>query len=90
LANKVATVKAAARRRTGKALKAGALSAAAGGGPGGEGFQVAAIFPGEVEKFAGVEVGSFFAEEGFKTPLDVGAFPGPQAIAAGGEPVELE
>jgi len=66
------------------------LGAAAGGGPGGEGFQVAAIFPGEVEEFVGVEVGGFFAQEGFETPLDVGAFPGLQAIAAGGEPVELE
>jgi hypothetical protein len=67
-----------------------ALSAAAGGGPGGEGFQLAAVFPGEMKEFAGVEVASFFAKEGFKAPLDVRAFPGLKAIAAGSEPVELE
>jgi hypothetical protein len=67
-----------------------ALGAAAGGGPGGEGFQVAAVFPGEMEEFAAVEVGGFFAEEGFEAPLDVRALPGLKAIAAGGEPVELE
>lgn len=67
-----------------------ALGAAAGGGPGGEGFQVAAVFPGEMKKFAGVELGGFFAKEGLKAPLDVRAFPGLKAIAAGGEPVELE
>jgi hypothetical protein len=67
-----------------------ALGAAAGGGPGGEAFQVAAVFPGEMEEFAAVEVAGLFAEEGFEAPLDVRAFPGLKAIAAGGEPVELE
>jgi hypothetical protein len=67
-----------------------ALGTAAGGGPGGERFQVAAVFPGEMEEFAAVEVGGFFTEEGFEAPLDERAFPGLKAIAAGGEPVELE
>lgn len=68
----------------------GVLGAAAEGGPVGERFQVMAIFPGEVEEFVGVEIGGFFTQEGFKAPLDVGTFPGLEAIAARGEPVEFE
>jgi len=49
-----------------------------------------AIFPGEMEEFWCVEVGGFRAQEGFEAPLDVGAFPGLEAVAAGREPVELE
>lgn len=66
------------------------LGAAADGGPIGEGYQVAAIFPGEMEEFHGVQIGGFFAEKGLEAPLDVGAFPGLQPVAAGGEPIELE
>ena len=64
--------------------------AAALGGPIGEGFQIVAIFPGELEEFPGVEVGGVLAKEGLEAPLDVGAFPGLEVVAAGGEPVELE
>ena len=39
----------------------GVLGAAAEGGPVGEGLQVVAILPGELEEFVGVEVGGFFA-----------------------------
>jgi hypothetical protein len=66
------------------------LGAAAGGGPVGEGFKIFAIFPGEMQELAGVEVGGFFTEKGFEAPLDVRTFPGLKAVAAGSEPVELE
>ncbi|MGB9433074.1 MAG: hypothetical protein WBQ89_12590 [Candidatus Acidiferrum sp.] len=65
------------------------LGAAAGSSPVGERFQVVAIFPGELEKFASVEFGSVFAKEGFKAPLDIGAFPGLKAVSAGSKPVEF-
>ena len=68
----------------------GALGATAGGGPTGEGFEIFAVFPGEMQEFADVEVGGFFPEKGFEAPLDVGAFPRLEAVAAGSEPVELE
>jgi hypothetical protein len=51
------------------------------GSPIGEGFQVLAIFPGELQKPYGIEIGSFIAEKGFKAPLDVRAFPGLKTIA---------
>jgi hypothetical protein len=66
------------------------LSSAAGRGPVREGFQAVAIFPTESEKFARVEIGGFFAEEGFKAPLDVGALPRTKTVAAGSEPIKLE
>jgi len=66
------------------------LSTAALGGPVREGFQVVAILPGEVEEFFGVEVGGVWTEKGFEAPLNVRAFPGTKAVAAGGEPIELK
>lgn len=68
---------------------AGMLGAAADGRPVGEGLQVMAIFPGEVEKFAGVEAGGLPAEESFKAPLDVGTLPRSESIAARSEPVKF-
>jgi hypothetical protein len=67
-----------------------ASGVAADSGPVREGFQAAAIFPGKLEKFMGIEVGRFFAEKGLKTPLDVGTFPRLEAVAARGEPIEGE
>jgi hypothetical protein len=67
-----------------------ALCAAPDSGPVGEGFQIVAIFPGQLEKFVDVHVGGFFAEESFKAPLNVGAVPRLQTIAARGQPVEFE
>jgi len=66
------------------------LSAAALGGPIGEGFQVVAILPGEVEDFFGVEVSGVLTEKGFEAPLNVGAFPGMKAVATGREPIEFK
>ena len=66
------------------------LGLAASGGPVGEGDEAIAVLPGEAEEFASVEVGSFLAEEGFEAPLNEGAVPGMKAVAAGGEPIELE
>lgn len=48
-----------------------------------------AVFPGKLEEFSCVKIGGFFAEESFKAPLDVGAFPRLKAVPAGGEPVEF-
>jgi len=77
-------------QRRGERLGAGAHYAAALGGPVGETAEVFAVFPGELEEFSGVEVGGFFAEEGFKAPLEIGTVPGLQAIATGGYPVVAE
>jgi hypothetical protein len=66
------------------------LSLAAGGGPFREGFETVAIFPTEFEEFARVEIGGFFAEEGFEAPLEVRALPRTKAVAARSEPIELE
>lgn len=63
--------------------------AAAVGGPVGEGFQVVAIFPGQLEEFLRIKIGGLLAEEGFETPLNERAFPGLQTVTAGGEPVKL-
>jgi len=60
------------------------------GGPIGETAEVVAVFPGELEEFSGVEMGGFFAEEGFKAPLEIGTVPRLQTIAAGGYPVVAE
>jgi len=43
-----------------------------------------AVLPGEMEKFFGVEMGGFLAQEGFETPLEIGTVPGLEAIAPGG------
>ncbi len=71
-------------------LGAGAHHATALGRPVGETAEIVAIFPDESEEFPGVEMGGFFAEEGFKTPLEIGAVPRMKAIAAGGHPVVAE
>jgi len=71
-------------------LWAGVLGVAPGGGPVGERLELVAVFPGEVEKFVDVEIGGFFTEKGFEAPLDVGAVPRMEAIAARSEPVELD
>ena len=65
------------------------LGAAADGCPVGEGFQVVAIFPGELNEFVGIEISSILAKEGFKAPLNVGTFPRLQTISARGEPIEF-
>ena len=55
-----------------------------------EGFQIVTVAPGEAEEFCRVEVCSFLAKEGFKSPLDVGTFPRLKPVSWSGEPVEFE
>ena len=43
-----------------------------------------------MEEFFGVEVSGFLAQEGFKTPLEIGTVPGPEAVTPGGNPVVAE
>jgi hypothetical protein len=64
-----------------------ALDAAALRGPIDESLKLAAMAPTQLEKLFGVEIGSFFAEEGFEAPLDVRALPRREAVAARGNPV---
>jgi hypothetical protein len=66
------------------------LGMAAFGGPVGKGFEAMAVLPRELQEFLGIEIGRFFAKEGFEAPLEVGAFPRSEAVTAGGEPIELE
>ena len=68
----------------------GPLRTAAQGCPVGEGFEAVTVFPGELAELRGVEVGRFVAEEGFEAPLDVGAVPGAETVAARSQPVELK
>ena len=37
-----------------------------------------------------VEIRGFFSEEGFEAPANIGALPGAQTVATGGEPIELD
>ena len=67
-----------------------ALDLAAFGGPVEEAFHLVAIFPAEFEEFGGGHIGGFGAEEGFEAPAKIGAVPGIEAIALGGEPVVAE
>jgi len=53
-------------------------------------FHVVAVFPGEVKKLAGRQIGSFSAEESLKAPSNVGALPGIESITAGRIPVVLQ
>ena len=66
------------------------LGSAADGNPVEEAFHAGAFAPEEREKFAGVEIGGFLAEEGFEAPLDVGRGPGAEAITLGDDPVVAE
>jgi hypothetical protein len=66
------------------------LGAASRGGPVCERFQIVAILPGKAKKLSGVQMFSFFAKEGFKAPLNIGAFPGLQAVARRSEPIKLK
>ena len=63
---------------------------AAFGGPVEEAFHLVAVFPAEFEEFGGGHVSGFGAEVGFKAPAEIGAVPGIEAIALGGEPVVAE
>jgi hypothetical protein len=67
-----------------------ALNAAALVGPVEEAFELVAVFPAQLEELGGGHVGGFRAEEGFKAPAEIGAVPGIEAIALGGEPVVAE
>ena len=67
-----------------------ALDFAALVGPVKEAFELVAVFPAKREEFGGCEVGGFGAEEGFKAPAEIGAVPGIEAVALGGEPVVAE
>jgi hypothetical protein len=66
------------------------LGAAAGGDPVEEALHAGAFAPHQGEKFAGVEIGGFVAEECFHAPLDVGRGPGAEAVAFGDDPVVAE
>jgi hypothetical protein len=67
-----------------------ALDLTAFGGPVEEALELVAVFPAQFEEFGGGQVGGFGAEEGFKAPAEIGAVPGIEAIALGGEPVVAE
>jgi hypothetical protein len=62
----------------------------AGSSPVGKGMQIVPIFPRELEEFRRAPIGGFFAQESFKTPLDIGTAPRPETVAARSEPVEFE
>ena len=66
------------------------LGAAPGGDPVEEALHAGAFAPHQGEKFAGVEIGGFVAEERFHAPLDVGGGPGAEAVAFGDDPVVAE
>ena len=67
-----------------------ALDAAALVRPVEEAFELVAILPAQLEELGGGHVGGFGAQEGFKAPAEIGAVPGIEAIALGGEPVVAE
>jgi hypothetical protein len=67
-----------------------ALGLAAFGGPVEEALHLVAVFPAEFEEFGGGHAGGFGPEESFKAPAEIGAVPGIEAIALGGEPVVAE
>jgi hypothetical protein len=71
-------------------LGVAALDAAALRCPVDESLQLIAMPPAELEEFSGVEIGRFLTQKGFETPLNVGAAPGCEAIAARGNPVVAE
>ena len=49
-----------------------------------------AVLPAEAEERMRVEIRGFFSEEGFEAPANIGALPGAQTVATGGEPIELD
>src|SRR2546423_8914019 len=67
--------------------KAAALSALALRGPIHKTLHLRAIFPSQMEEFAGVEVGRLRAKKCLKAPAQVRAFPRIQAIPSGNLPV---
>jgi hypothetical protein len=71
-------------------LGVAALDAAALCGPIDEALQLVAMPPTELQEFSGVEIRGFLTKKGFQTPLDVGATPRCEAIAARGDPIITE
>lgn len=49
--------------------------------------QLLAVLPTQFHEFLCVEIGSFFAEEGFKAPLQVRTGPGFPSVSARNDPV---
>jgi hypothetical protein len=68
-------------------LGVAALDAATLGCPVDESLELVAMTPAKLEEFSGVEIGGFPAQKGFETPLDIGATPRREAIAARGNPI---
>jgi hypothetical protein len=68
-------------------LGVAALDAATLGCPVDESLELVAMTPAELEEFSGVEIGSFPAKKSFEAPLDIGATPRCEAIAARGNPI---
>lgn len=58
-------------------------------GPVHEPLHVFAVFPSQVKKLAGRQVGRFFAEEGLEAPPHIRTFPGIKPVSASRIPVVL-
>ncbi len=71
-------------------LGVAALDAAALCGPIDESLELVAVAPTELEEFSGVEIRGFLTKKGFQAPLDIGATPRCEAIAARGNPIITE
>jgi len=67
-----------------------ALDAAALRCPVDESLELVAMAPAELEEFSGVEIRGFLTKKSFEAPLDIGAAPRCEAIAACGNPVIAE
>ncbi len=67
-----------------------ALNAAALRGPVDESLELVTMAPAQSEEFSSVEIGGFFAEEGFEAPLDIRTLPWRETIATRGNPVIAE
>ena len=65
-----------------------ALDAATLGCPVDESLELVAMTPAKPQEFSGVEIGGFPAQKSFETPLDIGATPRREAIAARGNPIK--
>jgi hypothetical protein len=68
-------------------LGVAALDAATLGCPVDESLELVAMTPAKPQEFSGVEIGGFPAQKSFETPLDIGATPRREAIAARGNPI---
>jgi hypothetical protein len=68
-------------------LGVAALDAATLGCPVDESLELVAMTPAKLEEFSSVEIGGFPAQKGFEAPLDIGATPRREAIAARGNPI---